>query len=235
MKTNNRLLIPVFTLTTAILLAGCKGALSDEHLQELYGSRNAEPVIEEIIEPVEIIDEVEIEDISDEIVDEDLLLVEEAAEALPEEVEAEPDYVVIGSEDASLNVEFTNLTNTVISNIQLRANGQWDFEAGLMDDEYILCRQTAVLAFTPSTEESLPYDLRLTMSDGKTYTLHDIDFTEWDNGSILITDGTCYTEYTSNVTNELISTYDYEVSVAQSYVPAAAPDSGCIGSTGLTY
>ncbi len=235
MKTNNRLLIPVCTLSSVMLLTGCKGALSDEHLQELYGSRSNEPAIEEVIEPVQVEEVVLIEEIPVEAIEEELTLVEEVAEVITEEVEAEPDYVVIGSEDGSLNVEFTNLTNTVISNIQLRANGQWDFEAGLMDDEYILCRQTCVLAFTPTTEESLPYDLRLTMSDGKTYTLHDIDFTEWDNGSILITDGTCYTEYTSNVTNELVSTYDYEVSIAQSYAPVSAPDSGCIGSTGLTY
>jgi len=229
----SRLLFPVLTLSSLMLLTGCKGALSDENLQQLYGSRTDEVVLAEVVAPTEAAEE--IEEITDVLDDEDLTLIE--AEQIPEEVtlEEEPSYVVIGSEDGSLNVEFTNMTNTVISNIQLRANGQWDFEAGLMEDEFILCRQTAVLAFTPATENSLPYDLRLTMSDGKTYTLHDIDFTEWDNGSILISDGTCYTEYTSNITNELVSTYDYEVSVAQSYVPAAAPDSGCIGNTGLTY
>lgn len=232
---HSKVLIPVICLTSILLLTGCKGALSDERLEELYGRHNDEIVIADVVVPTE-----ELEGLPVDSQEEELTLVEEVAVDLVEEevqveVEAEPDYVLIGCEDASLNVEFTNLTNTVISNIQLRANGQWDFEEGLMDDEYILCRQTAVLAFTPTTDDSLPYDLRLTMSDGKTYTLHDIDFTEWDNGSILITDGTCYTEYTSNVTNELVSTYDYEVSIAQSYVPASAPDSGCIGNTGLTY
>lgn len=229
-----KLLIPVLTISSMVLLTGCKGALSDENLQALYGDRHSDDVV--IADVVATTEETEVEEV---LIEEDIEVIEdvivEVEEPIEEDYEAEPDYMLIGSEDGALNVEFTNLTNTVISNIQLRANGQWDFEEGLMDDEYILCRQTAVLAFTPTTEESLPYDLRLTMSDGKTYTLHDIDFTEWDNGSILITDGTCYTEYTSNVTNELVSTYDYEVSVAQSYVPVSAPDSGCIGSTGLTY
>lgn len=227
------LILSVLTISSLLILTGCKGALSDERLAELYAPRTEDLVVEDFVAPTEAseIEEVEAEeDVENRDIPEEMPAILEAAP-----VQDEPSLIYIGDEDASLNIEFTNLTNTVISNIQLRANGQWDFDAGLMDDEYILCRQTAVLAFTPSTEDSLPYDLRLTMSDGKTYTLHDLDFTQWDNGSILITDGTCYTEYTSNVTNELVSTYDYEVSVAQSYVATSAPDSGCIGSTGLTY